>query len=156
MPKLLNPTLFKKALTDPTLLTDVSGALKINEKCYEKLKKMANNFTDYGGDIGKMQYFSGRDLNDMGRFGLCNDVSAAKYVMFTTLGLPIPIHLGICGPVECWVSDYNQLRPRLASIANKLVENITIEVFKIKFTKDNFQFNDPNQDNEKLRTLNWG
>jgi len=84
------------------MLKDIANSIESqNPSCKEKLIDLANNFAHRGKEIGLMVYFSGKDLNDLGRYEECAASEFARYISFSVTGLPIGVFLGICGPVEC-------------------------------------------------------
>ena len=81
-------------------------------------KSYSTDLTDYE----KMYAYSGKSLNQLGRFDDCNDISIARYAMIQFSEEPVVL-LGICGPISCTVSDYYDL---INSIINSTVDPITI------------------------------
>lgn len=72
---------------------EISG--KLGSECFETLQKYANNFETYAMEIGMMALYSGRDLNDLGRFTSCNELEYTRYMSLSIVGLPIGFYLGI-------------------------------------------------------------
>lgn len=44
------------------------GFLKQQDVCTNRLQEILNNFEQHSGILGRMVYFSGKDINDLGRF----------------------------------------------------------------------------------------
>lgn len=104
-----------------------------------------------------MTLYTGRDLNDLGRFDDCNALDFTRYISLSIRGLPIGIFLGICGPVECTQEDYSLLSPRLAEFALSLQDSIPdIELFKVDWKPENFQFNDSRAKNAENTAITPG
>lgn len=62
---------------------------------------MVNHFGNYSGTLGSMLYYTGKDLNDLGRYEQCDALDETRYITFALTGLPLGVFLGICGPIEC-------------------------------------------------------
>ena len=128
--------------------------------CMGKLMELANHWGNYSGQIGMMVYNSGKDINDLGRYEDCNELDYARYISFSVNGLPVGVYLGICGPAECTSEDYSLVSPKLATIANDIIENagIDISLFDVTFEASNFVFVDSvktNEENTRLGGLFW-
>ena len=110
--------------------------------------KYANNFQSYAYEIGTMVAFSGRDINDLGRFGACNAEEHTRYISLAVHGLPIGIYFGVCGPKECTEEDYLPLSEQLATLAKAIQPLLPDgEALKVDWTADNFKFRDSKQRN---------
>jgi hypothetical protein len=110
--------------------------------------KYANNFQSYAYEIGTMIAFSGRDLNDLGRFGSCKAEQHTRYISLAVNGLPIGIYFGICGPKECTEEDYLPLSAQLATLAKAIQPLLPDgEALQVDWTADNFQFKDSKERN---------
>ena len=83
-----------------TLSTDSYIEENAGSECFDALQKYANRFEQHAFEIALMTLYSGRDLNDLGRFDDCNALEFTRYISLSIRGLPIGIFLGICGPVE--------------------------------------------------------
>ena len=116
---------------------------------------MANHWMDYSGELGTMAYYSGRDLNDLGRYESCNQDPDTRYVTFWLQGASIGIYLGICGPESCSQADYSLLSPAMADYVSALVtENSTLAtILPQNITAENFVFYDSVAKNEATRAL---
>lgn len=103
-----------------------------------------------------MVYNSGRDLNDLGRYDACNDLNFTRYIVFNTYGLPMGVFLGICGPRECTVDNYNSVRPFLAEYGNKIIASLNIDakLFDVNLTESNFLFVDSLLKNTEIKSMN--
>lgn len=77
------------------LAADEEFNLKIRPECSQAVQEYANNFEAHAMELGLMIAYSGRDLNDMGRYDSCNDLNFTRYISFGVRGLPIGIYLGI-------------------------------------------------------------
>lgn len=136
-----------KVVQDPEL------GNKVSQECFETLQDYANNFQSYSYELAMMALYSGRDLNDLGRFQDCNGLDFTRYIAFSVTGLPIGVFLGICGPVECTQDDYQPLRTQLVRLAKAIEEQIPdVGMLKVDWTEDNFLFVDSNKRNsEQIR-----
>lgn len=43
------------------------GLLKAGSECIDTVKKYSSNFTEYSNIIVRMVYYSGKDINDLGK-----------------------------------------------------------------------------------------
>ncbi|OMJ69419.1 hypothetical protein SteCoe_32871 [Stentor coeruleus] len=73
------------------------------EKCKSDLQTLTQ---DNNQEIAKMLYYSGRDINDLGKYEECNDLENARYILLIAKVGPIVITFGICGPKSCEAEDY--------------------------------------------------
>jgi hypothetical protein len=134
------------------------GILEASEACLSKLQDIANNFEENSMLIAKMVYYSGKDVNDLGKYSACRQSPDTRYVVFSVNKLPMGVYLGICGPLECSEDDYNTLRPSLVDVGNAILEQIKIDqaMFEEKFTVERFNFFDSEKRNEEVHTLKAG
>lgn len=125
------------------LVKDENFKANANSECLGTLMKYVNNFETYSTELGLMTFYSGRDLNDVGRFDDCRALDFTRYIVLSVSGLPIGVYLGICGPKECTEEDFNPLSIKLASLA-KIIESSLpdAEALKVDWKADNFQFRD--------------
>jgi hypothetical protein len=114
-----------------------------NSGCVETIMKYANDFETYSTELASMTLYSGRDLNDLGRFGSCNSLDFTRYIALSVTGLPVGIFFGICGPIECDEEDYLPLSQNLASTIKLVTDQIpAFAAYEIDWTEDNFRFKD--------------
>lgn len=130
---------------------------QINSECFDTLQKYVNNFQTYSYELAMMTLFSGRDLNDLGRFGSCNGLDFTRYIALTVRGLPIGVFIGICGPKECRQEDYAPLSNQLAIVAKQVQAALPdAEALQIELTADNFQFYDSHAKNAENTSISAG
>lgn len=141
-----------KSMSD--IVQDPELASQLNGECFNVLQEYANHFQNHTMEIAQMVLYSGRDLNDLGRYEACNELDFTRYISFGVSGLPIGIYLGICGPIECKQEDYQPLSKRLAEFAKSLEDVIPdVSMLEVDWTEDNFRFVDSkahNAENTKI------
>jgi len=59
-------------------------------------------------DYARMYHYSGKSINDLGRFDKCKEVPTAQYVFFEVFEQPAVI-TSLCGPKQCTTTDYSQI-----------------------------------------------
>lgn len=74
----------------------------------ECLNELANLATSNPVLLGKMVYYSGRDVNDLGQFHECNDLPGARYQLLMFRYDVAFLVMGICGPSKCESKDYEE------------------------------------------------
>lgn len=79
-------------------------------RCVLDLLQIASHATDFQSDsvYSKMFFYSGKSLNDLGRYEDCNLLSEAKYTIFELSRQPWVV-LSFCGPSSCSKEDYYSL-----------------------------------------------
>ena len=76
------------------------------EDCKDALTDM---FTSGDANSLEMIYYSGKDSNDLGQYGECNELKDASYSLLIINRDPTNLYLGICGPSICQPEDYKTL-----------------------------------------------
>ena len=139
------------------LISDETATKKMSHECVSVLQNYTNHFEEYSDKIAYMVLYSGRDLNDLGRYINCNSLNFTRYISLSVKGLPIGIYLGICGPIECKQEDYYPLKSQLVKLA-KYVDNFIPDVgmLKVDWTEDNFQFVDSKAKNSENTQVTTG
>ena len=139
------------------LISDESSTMKMNPEWVSVLQNYTNHFEQYADKIAYMVLYSGRDLNDLGRYINCNELEFTRYISLSVKGLPIGIYLGICGPKECKQEDYYPLKGQLVKAA-KYVESFIPDVgmLKVDWTEDNFLFVDSKAKNSENTQITTG
>jgi peptidoglycan/LPS O-acetylase OafA/YrhL len=95
------------------------------EDCINSLKEMTKG--NYENTL-LMVYYSGNDINDLGKYEDCESLPNTKYVLGIINLVRINIVLGICGPSACDAQDYKELFYMLpSSITDKAAELDIIE-----------------------------
>lgn len=116
--------------------------------------KYVNNFETYSYELGMMALNSGRDINDLGRFGDCNNLDFTRYIALSVVGLPIGVFFGICGPIECVEQDYIPLSQNLATVAKLITDDIeAFREYNVKWTEKSFKFKDSNARNTENTSI---
>jgi peptidoglycan/LPS O-acetylase OafA/YrhL len=100
-----------------------SKGLGISEECGGKLSEMGTKLFK-SASTGALLLQSGKGVNEFGDYEVCIESESNRYVLLTIQNLPVAFALGICGPVQCKVSDYSILKPLLASTLENLVNNL--------------------------------
>lgn len=145
----------KKVMTK--IVEDPESKNYLSSACFDTLQKYVNNFQSYGYELAMMTLYSGRDLNDLGRFSDCNALDFTRYISLSLRGLPIGIYLGICGPRECTEQDYAPLSEQLANVAKEVQKNIPdADLLQVNLTADSFQFNDSKARNAENTSISAG
>jgi len=139
------------------IVADEKVTSQMNSECFDTLQMYVNNFQTYSTELALMTAYSGRDINDLGRFTDCNALDFTRYVSLSVSGLPIGIYLGICGPKECQEEDFEPLSAQLAVFAFAIVDQLPdAESFNVEWTADNFRFVDSLKANAKNTEISPG
>jgi len=111
-----------------------------------------------------MQYNSGKDYNDFGRFEECDQTPDFNYLLAYVSNdskLPIPVSLGLCVPSVCKQADMNDLKPYLVPALNQYMSSFFADVegydlSQLEFSSEDIQFDDPRQLNDKYGAFKSG
>ena len=90
----------------------IAYAAENTNPCLIEFEKIIVNakqsFSLTPNDYGKMFIYSGKNINQLGRFEACYDISIAKYTIIEFSKFPVLL-LSICGPNVCTESDYIEI-----------------------------------------------
>ena len=136
------------------MLNDENSKVSISSDWFDTLQEYINHYQIYADKIASMILFSGRDLNDLGRYINCNSLNYTRYISASVNGLPIGIYFGIWGPIECTQEDYYPLKKQLVATAKFISDSLPdVATLKVDWTEDNFSFVDSkakNAENTKI------
>ena len=65
-----------------------------------------------------MVSYTGKDINDLGRYDDCQNLTFTHYILFTIRNsLPINIFIGLCAPINCSSHDFTvTLKPEIRKL----------------------------------------
>ena len=104
------------------LQNNTENGPKASSKCIENVNEMLNQFSPA---FINFLIMTGKGVNDYGEFDSCINTKINRYILLVVSGAPIMVEFGICGPLNCEVSDYNVLRPSLANFTKKQLESMS-------------------------------
>ena len=101
---------------------DVEEEVEVDE-CLEALTSwIGGNPLDNSQFVNALLY-TGKMLNDLGDWEKCKAVPENVYMTFMCLDLPISVTLGICGPRQCGMGDYDKLTDTVVDLLNTLLHS---------------------------------
>ena len=110
-----------------------------------------------------MVSYTGKDINDLGRFADCQNLTFTHYILFSIrTSLPINIFIGLCAPVNCSSADFTKtLKPevrKLIDLALNAAEDDTqdSEISPLVVKDEDILFVDPTKANKDVTGIYAG
>lgn len=130
-----------------------SGAvidLDISPECAGRLERFGNELFEDPALLNLLLY-SGKGINELGSYSDCLKEKNSSYILMYVTGMSVFLNLGLCIPKECKVSDFDVVKPVLASTLTDLIAQMWPEGSPIsaKLTSDNIHFKNSKQELEK-------
>ncbi len=118
--------------------------------CFKGLQEMLT-----GGSVLSAFMYSLKGLNDIGDYKSCSTTAGLKYVLVmikVSDGTPSSSDLGICGPAQCTINDYNTyLKPTIVEYVKELMKQQDVQPNGyFQFTDDAVRFVDVDTKNAEL------
>ena len=94
------------------------------EDCLSDWGKILSNVIDNHHDSStKMLYYTGKNLNDLGRYHACTEIPEAKYALLEFYKPPW-FTIALCGPKSCSKPDYHEIIYSNTNIVNIYLSSV--------------------------------
>ena len=130
----------------------------INTKCIKKIQNLLQSFRAPESINTFIQGIlnSGKGINQFGNYFACKEDDSSRFIMFDIIIFETVIAgVGLCGPSECLVGDYNSLKSPLFKLIYPILAPLLAD-FGIPLTQENIQFTDVKERNEGLLEYHAG
>ena len=131
----------------PPKTTKDSSILDLNltTKCSNRILHLLNHILQ-DSTLTNLVLYSGKNINQLGDYKTCRKDKHSEYIVFSLQGLSmdLSVNIGLCGPGDCSLRDYNELKPILTSPIQELINQLAQgSGFNITVNEDNLLFVDP-------------
>ena len=129
---------------------------KLADECSDEVLNMFNNFIQ-----DPLAYLflkdTGKGLNNLGHFNLCEGRNNTKYLALYILNLPTVVSLGICLPNTCQSKDLENLKKPLATFFTKILKSMGGDgTMDLSVQEDSIFFLDQKEEKEKFKPVSLG